>query len=150
MTDPARRATVECPFCSRLNAVALARAADRPRCGECGRPLLLDRPVRVSEAAFDRVLGGTDVPVLVDFYADWCGPCHMMAPALDQLASERLGGLLVAKVDTDRSPALSSRFAIASLPTVVLFSGGREVARRVGALPKQGLVEMVEGAGTVS
>ena len=147
MSAPGRLgATVACAACGRLNRVDLARSADRPKCGACGRPLHLDRPLPVGEGAFDRVLADAPVPVLVDFYADWCGPCRMMAPALEAVARERAGRLLVAKVDTDRAPALTQRFRIASLPTLVVFRGGKEVGREMGALPKPRLDALVDGA----
>lgn len=136
-------ATVPCPSCGTLNRVDLARAADGPKCGACRRPMPLDRPLPLSEAAFDRVVRDAPVPVLVDFYADWCGPCRMMAPALEQVARERVGRVLVAKVDTDRAPALSQRFRVASIPTLVLLRGGVEVARETGALPKPRLDALV-------
>jgi thioredoxin 2 len=112
----------------------MSRAADRPKCGSCERPMLLDRPVKVTDEDFDRLIGHTEVPVLVDFYADWCGPCKMMAPALDDLARERVGEILVLKLDTDANPATSRRFGIRSIPTLVLFRGGAEVNRAVGAI----------------
>jgi thioredoxin 2 len=140
------RATVGCPFCQTLNRVELARAADRPTCGECGRPLLLDRPVAVSEAHFEKVIGGTEVPVLVDFYADWCGPCKVMAPLLDEVARAELGSVLVAKVDTDRNPGVAQRFGISGIPTLIVFSGGSEVAREVGAIPRPRIQALVERA----
>lgn len=139
-----RHLTIACPFCERLNRVDADRVADRPRCGECSRPLLVDRPVKVPGAAFDAVIGGTDVPVLVDFYADWCGPCKAMAPLLDDLAATRAGTLLVGKVDTDREPALSGRFGIRGIPTLILFRGGREAARSTGAIGAQELKELVD------
>jgi thioredoxin 2 len=105
MQTAQQKATVACAHCGRLNRVDLARAADGPKCGACGRPILLDRPMRLTDAAFDRVVADSAVPVLVDFYADWCGPCKMMAPVLDQVARERTGRVLVAKVDTDANPA---------------------------------------------
>lgn len=107
---------------------------DRPRCGECERPLLVDRPVKVTDADFDRVIEGTDIPVLVDFHADWCGPCKVMAPVLDDFASGRAGSVLVAKLDTDREPATASRFGIRGIPTLIVFRDGAEVARRTGAI----------------
>lgn len=129
-----KRATIRCPLCLTLNRVDLARAANRPQCGECGKPILIDRPVRVTEDDFARMISETEVPVLVDFYADWCGPCKLMAPLLDDVARARLGELLVAKLDTDRNPGIASRFGIRGIPTLILFHQGKEVARRTGAI----------------
>src|SRR5437660_5468131 len=98
------KATVPCPFCATLNRVDLTRIAAGPKCGSCKRPLLLDRPVQVTGDSFDAVLNGTDAPILVDFYADWCGPCKMVAPVVDELAQSHAGRALVLKVDTDRTP----------------------------------------------
>jgi len=128
-------ATVACPFCATLNRVDMDRMADRPRCGSCGRPILLDRPVAVSDTSFDQVITETTVPVLVDFYADWCGPCKIMAPLLDDAAQRRAGQLLVLKLDTDRNPATGQRFGIRGIPTLILFRGGKEASRWVGAIP---------------
>jgi thioredoxin 2 len=141
-----RKATVSCAFCGKLNRVDLARAADRPVCGQCRRPILLDRPVRVTDADFDRVVADAQVPVLVDFYADWCGPCKIMAPVLDQVARDRLGAVLVAKLDTDANPATSRRFGIASIPTLIVFNGGREVGRELGAIPRPRLDALIGSA----
>ena len=138
-TAPAATATVPCPFCATLNRVDLSRVDDRPKCGQCGRPILLDRPVPVSDQTFDGVIAGATVPVVVDFYADWCGPCKIMAPVLDQLAADRRGSLLVAKLDTDRNQATAMRFGVRGIPTLIVFSGGKEVAREVGAVPRQRL-----------
>ena len=136
-----------CPFCGRVNAVDLSRIEDRPRCGECGRPLHLDRPVKVSDADFDRVISGSEMPVLVDFYADWCGPCRMMAPTIDELAADRAGRVLVAKLDTDRNPATAGRFGIRGIPTTIVFRKGREAARRTGAIGRQDLEALLDGSG---
>jgi thioredoxin 2 len=134
--------TIRCPFCQTLNRVDLGKAADRPKCGKCERPLLLDRPVRVQEEDFERTVMESDAPVLVDFYADWCGPCKMVAPVVDELAREHTGKLLVGKVDTDRAPSLSTRFSIRGIPTLILFRDGAEVGRVVG-LDAKGLRELV-------
>jgi thioredoxin 2 len=130
-----RTATVACPFCQTLNRVDLARIEQHPKCGKCGKPILLDRPIAVSDATFDRVTSDTTVPVLVDFYADWCGPCKIMAPLLDDVARRKSGEVLVTKLDTDRNPATGMRFGIRGIPTLILFKQGKEVGRRVGAVP---------------
>ncbi|MBV9774626.1 MAG: thioredoxin TrxC [Gemmatimonadetes bacterium] len=145
-TTQGTRVTVRCPSCGRLNRVDVSRAADRPKCGQCGNPIPLDRPLATGDADFQRVVGDAQVPVLVDFYADWCGPCKMMAPVLDQLARERAGEVLVLKVDTDRNPQLSMQFGIRSIPTLIAFRGGREVARQAGAVPRQGLDALLGSA----
>ena len=146
MSEPntsAKKATVGCPFCGKLNRVRMDRVQDRPKCGECSRPLLLDRPIAVSDAAFDRVITDSEVPVLVDFYADWCQPCKIMAPLLDEVARERAGGLLVVKVNTDANPNVSMRYSISGIPTLILFKAGREAARAVGAVPKARLQDLL-------
>jgi thioredoxin 2 len=134
-TETHSTATVACPFCGTLNRVNVERVADRPKCGNCGRPIWLDRPIAVSDATFDRVITDTTVPVLVDFYADWCGPCKIMAPLLDDVANRRAGQMLVLKLDTDKNPATGQRFGIRGIPTLIAFRGGKEVSRRVGAVP---------------
>lgn len=131
-----RVATVACQFCSTLNRVALERVGQGPKCGSCGRPILFDRPLHVTDETFQQVLQGTDVPVLVDFYADWCGPCKMMAPILDELAHDRLGQVLVLKLDTDRNPVTPNGFGIRGIPTMILFQQGREIGRQTGAVPR--------------
>ena len=148
MSDGAngRKATVPCPACGRLNRVDLARAKDGPKCGACKRPIPLDHPLPITDRSMERVLSDTEVPVVVDFYADWCGPCKMMAPLLDDLARERAGELLVAKLDTDRNPAMSTRFGIRGIPNLIVFRGGREVAREVGAIPRPRLNALVDSA----
>ena len=88
---PTLSATVPCPFCGKLNRIDLARLATGPKCGACARPLHLDRPVSVTEASFDTVIAGTSVPILVDFYADWCGPCKIIAPIVDEIAQAHAG-----------------------------------------------------------
>ena len=138
--------TLRCPFCLTLNRVEMARAGDRPKCGECEKPMLLDRPVKVSEEDFERTVLESDAPVVVDFYADWCGPCKAMAPLLDEIARERTGEVLVAKVDTDRAQGLAGRFQIRGIPTLIAFRNGEEVGRSVGFQPDE-VRALVETAG---
>jgi thioredoxin 2 len=129
-----------------LNRVDLARIADRPKCGHCGRPILLDRPIAVSDETLDRVVTGTDVPVVVDCYADWCGPCKMMAPILDDFARDRQGEVLVTKLDTDRNQASVRRFDIRAIPTLLVFRNGQVVARQAGAIPRRELDALLGSA----
>lgn len=146
MTDDATpRLTLRCQFCDTWNRVDAAKAANRPKCGSCGRPMLLDRPWVLTEDSFQRTIAETDVPVLVDFYADWCGPCKMMAPDVDKLAAAKTGSALVAKLNTDHAQALSSGFQIRGIPTTIVFRGGAEAARVTGAVRYPELEKMLEG-----
>lgn len=144
--DTRKHLTVRCQFCEAWNRVDAARAQDRPKCGKCGRPMLLDRPVPLSDDTFRRTIDGSEIPVLVDFYADWCGPCKQMAPAVDAVAAANRGRALVGKLDTDRAPRTASEFQIRGIPTVIVFSGGREVARQSGAVPQPVLEALLRRA----
>jgi thioredoxin 2 len=147
VTEVSKRATVACPFCGTLNRVDLARLADGPKCGECKRPILLDRPIAVSDASFERVIADTDVPVVVDGYADWCGPCKIMAPILDDFARDRAGEVLVTKLDTDRNAATAERLGVRAIPTLIVFRGGREVGRRAGVMSRSELDALLGAPG---
>ena len=137
VTETQSSVTLRCGFCATLNQVDLARAADRPACGECGRPMLLDRPVKVIQEDFDTTVLGADVPVLVDFYADWCAPCRMVAPFVDEIAEAQIGKMLVAKVDTDAAPDVAMKYDIRSIPTLIVFRDGEEVERSIGFEPER-------------
>jgi thioredoxin 2 len=145
-TDTTRHLTIRCQFCDTWNRIDAARASDRPKCGKCGKPMLLDRPMHLTDETFARTIAESEVPVLVDFYADWCGPCKMMAPFVDELAREKQGTVLVAKLDTDRSQRTAAGFNIRGIPTVIVFKGGKEAARQTGAVPKKGLEELLARA----
>lgn len=143
--DPRATVTLRCPFCLTLNTVDASRAGHRPACGDCAKPMLLDRPVKVTAEDFDRTILGAGVPVLVDFYADWCGPCKIVAPLVDEIAGTHTGALLVAKVDSDRAQDIVQRLGIRGVPTIILFEGGEEMARSVGFEPEK-LKDMVAQA----
>lgn len=136
------KVTLRCPFCLTLNRLDVT-AEGRPICGKCKKPILVDRPVKVEAEDFDRLIADAEVPVLVDFYADWCGPCKVMAPVLDDIAKQRTGELLVAKLDTDRSAEIARRFGIQGIPTLILFRGGEPVSRQTGAVPRPAIEEML-------
>ena len=141
-----KHVTIRCQFCETWNRVDTARASDRPKCGKCGKPMLLDRPMPLNDETFARTIAESEVPVLVDFYADWCGPCKIMAPFVDELARERQGSALIAKLDTDRAQLTASSFNIRGIPTTIVFKNGQEVARQSGAVPKQILENLLARA----
>ena len=143
MSDSTSNATLRCGFCLALNSIDVQRAEDRPVCGECTKPMLLDRPVKVSQEDFERTVLEADVPVLVDFYADWCAPCKMVAPLLDEIAYQQIGKMLVVKVDTDHAPDVAMKYEIRSIPTLIIFQNGKETERSLGFEPERvrGLVE---------
>ncbi len=144
-TTTAQHITLRCEFCQTWNRVDASRAADRPKCGKCARPMLLDRPIALNDDTFQRTIAESTVPVLVDFYADWCGPCKMMAPAVDALAHAQPGRALVAKLDTEAARRTAAGFGIRGIPTVIVFRGGKEVRRQSGAIPLAELGRLLDG-----
>ena len=136
--------TLRCPFCLTLNRVDLG-AEGRPVCGKCKKPILVDRPVRVEGEDFEKLIADAEIPVLVDFYADWCGPCKMMAPAYEQAAGQLEPRVRLAKLNTEVAQQTAGRFAIRSIPTIVLFDHGREISRQSGAMNLPQLVQWIEG-----
>jgi thioredoxin 2 len=141
---------VICVFCATPNRVDLVRFAELPKCGQCGRPIRLDRPLAVTDATFDQVIKGSSVPLIVDFYADWCGPCKVMAPVLDEFARRHTGEILVLKLDTEASPATPTRFGIRGIPTLIIFENGKETRRQVGAVQAADLEKLVPGLTTTN
>ncbi len=139
-------ATVTCQFCLRPNRVDLDKVDSGPKCGECGKPILLDRPVKATDDDFQAVIEGADVPVVVDFYADWCGPCKVMAPVLDEFAHANKGAVLVVKLDTENNQRTAQNFGIRGIPTLIVFRNGREVARQTGAVPRDVLDRLLASA----
>jgi len=135
-----------CPHCGATNRVPLARLHDDPVCGRCAQPLPIGQPVELGDDQFDAVVNASPLPVLVDFWAPWCGPCRAMAPAFEQAATTLAGRALLVKVNSDDSPRLSTRFGIRSIPTLVRLVRGVEQARQSGALPASAIVALAQDA----
>jgi thioredoxin 2 len=136
------RILTHCPHCNATNRLPAERIADAPTCGRCGEPLLAGQPLELNDANFDSVLMASEQPLLVDFWAPWCGPCRMMAPAFEQAGKTLAGRALLVKVNSDDNPQLSARFAIRSIPTMVRIDKGRETARQSGAVPVAAIVAL--------
>jgi thioredoxin 2 len=134
---------ITCAHCASTNRVPDERLTDDPVCGRCGQALLPGEPIVLTEANFEAVAGKTQLPLVVDFWASWCGPCRMMAPHFAQAARELKGRALFAKVDSDANPRLSARFGIRSIPTLLRLRGGREEKRMSGALQSAQIVGWV-------
>lgn len=135
-----------CPQCLAKNRVPEERLGDHPACGKCGQELMSTEPVNLNDESFSRFTEGTELPVLVDFWAEWCGPCKVMGPQFAQ-AAKQLPQVRFAKLDTEGSPATSMRYRIKSIPTMALFKHGAEVARMSGALSAQDILRWVNQQG---
>lgn len=133
-----------CPHCQSINRVPTAKLSEHPNCGRCQQPLFTGEPIELTTATFSRHVERSDLPLLVDFWAPWCGPCKMMAPAFAQAATLLEPQLRLAKVNTDVEQALAARYGIRSIPTLALFSNGREIARQPGAMGVQEIVRWVQ------
>jgi thioredoxin 2 len=134
---------VVCPNCNTTNRVPRVRLEEGPTCGSCKQRLVPGRPLELTKANFDRHVAG-ELPLLVDFWAPWCEPCRMMAPAYEQAAARLAPMVRLGKLDTEAEPEIGGRFGIRAIPTMIAFRGGREIARRAGALSLTQIVQWVD------
>ncbi len=141
MTDSAH---IVCPACTAVNRIPLARLGDGPKCGKCHEALFMAHPVELTGASFEKTISRNDIPVLVDFWAPWCGPCKMMAPAFEAAAQQLEPRVRLAKLNTENEQVIAGRFGIQSIPTLALFRNGREIARQPGAMGASDIVRWTE------
>ncbi len=134
---------VACAHCQATNRVPVARLAEDPSCGRCGKELLGGQPVELNDSNFDAFTKHTDLPVLVDFWAPWCGPCVGMAPQFDLAAKQLKGQAILVKINSDNNPKTSTLFGVRSIPTLIRLEGGREMSRRSGSMQAGQIVALV-------
>ena len=132
-----------CPHCEAVNRVPAARLDQHPNCGQCHQPLFTGQPVELTISNLTKYLQRHDIPILVDFWAPWCGPCKMMAPAYKQAAAMLEPRVRLAKVNTENEQALGAQYNVRSIPTLIIFKGGREIARQAGAMAAKDIVQWV-------
>jgi thioredoxin 2 len=134
---------IVCPHCQTVNRIAATRLGEAPKCGHCHQLLFTGQAIELTPATFRKHVERNDIPLVVDFWAPWCGPCQMMAPQYAEAAGELEPSARLAKLNTEAEPGLASEFGIRSIPTLMLFKAGREVTRQAGAMGKSDIVRWV-------
>ena len=135
---------IACPACGASNRLPEARLSDAPKCGKCGAALFSAHPITLTDANFGKIIGGTDLPVVVDCWASWCGPCMRFAPVFEEAATKLEPRVRLAKLDTEVNQATAARLGIRSIPTLLVFKGGKETARVSGAMPLGPFIEWIK------
>jgi len=135
---------IVCPYCTAINRIPSGRLGEGPKCGKCGQLLFNAHPAELTSANFQKHITRNDIPVLVDFWAPWCGPCKMMAPAFEQAAAQLEPRVRLAKLNTEVEQAIGAQYGIRSIPTLALFKNGREMARQPGAMATADIVRWAQ------
>ncbi len=135
---------IVCPHCSAVNRIPASRLADKPICGKCKQPLFTGHPIELTDQNFAKFIAKSDVPVVVDFWAEWCGPCKMMAPAFAEASVQLEPNIILAKLNTEVAQQTAAQFGIRSIPSIIIFKNGKEVLRQAGALNTQQIVQWAQ------
>ena len=135
---------VVCPHCMAVNRIPAERLGDNPKCGKCKNPLFTGHPVELNDQTFAKFVSKNDIPVVVDFWAEWCGPCKMMAPAFAEASAQLAPNVILAKLNTEVAQQTAAQFGIRSIPSIIMFKQGKEVARQAGALNTQQIIQWAQ------
>lgn len=135
---------LSCPSCGKTNQLPTNRLEQKPKCGSCHNKLFLGKSIELNSSNFSKVVANTEIPVVVDFWAEWCAPCKMMKPIFEQVASQLEPHVRFAKLNTEAAPAIAAQFGIRSIPTLIIFNSGKEIARQAGALDARNLKQFIQ------